>query len=74
MWQEFKPFALKGNMVESAIGVVVGSAGANIISSIVKGMLVPHYEWWLGDRPHAASDAVPALELVRLSGTLSAPR
>jgi large conductance mechanosensitive channel len=48
MWREFKEFALKGNMVDLALGLVVGSAGANIIASLVKGILVPRLHMVLG--------------------------
>ena len=41
LMQEFKEFALKGNMIDLAIGLVVGSAAANIIVSLVKGILLP---------------------------------
>ena len=41
MFKEFKEFALKGNMIDLAIGLVVGSTGANIIASLVKGLMIP---------------------------------
>ena len=33
---EFKEFALKGNVVDMAIGVVIGGAFGNIVTSLVK--------------------------------------
>jgi large conductance mechanosensitive channel len=48
VWREFKEFALKGNMVDLALGLVVGSAGANIIASLVKGILIPRLHMLLG--------------------------
>jgi large conductance mechanosensitive channel len=41
MFKEFKQFALGGNMIDLAIGLVVGSASSNIIVSLVKGIFVP---------------------------------
>jgi large conductance mechanosensitive channel len=38
---EFKTFALKGNVVDLAIGVVIGGAFAKIIDSLVKHIIMP---------------------------------
>jgi large conductance mechanosensitive channel len=39
--QEFKDFAMKGNVLDLAIGVVVGGAFAKIVSSLVENILMP---------------------------------
>lgn len=39
--QEFKEFAIKGNMMDLAIGVIIGSAFGKIIDSLVKDILMP---------------------------------
>ncbi len=38
---EFKVFALKGNVIDLAIGVVVGTAFGKIVDSLVKNLLMP---------------------------------
>ncbi len=38
---EFKEFALKGNVVDLAVGVIIGAAFGKIIDSIVKDMIMP---------------------------------
>ena len=38
---EFKAFALKGNMIDLAVGVVVGAAFGKVIDSIVKNVIMP---------------------------------
>ena len=38
---EFKQFALKGNVIDLAIGVVVGGAFGKVIDSLVKNILMP---------------------------------
>ena len=38
---EFKEFALKGNLVDMAIGVVMGTAFGKVISAFVGGMVMP---------------------------------
>jgi large conductance mechanosensitive channel len=39
--QEFKKFALKGNVVDLAVGVIIGSAFGKIVSSLVDNILMP---------------------------------
>src|SRR5215211_5873856 len=39
--QEFKEFAMKGNMVDLAVGVVIGAAFGKIVTSIVNDLIMP---------------------------------
>ncbi len=39
--QEFKEFAMKGNVVDLAVGVIIGGAFGKIVDSLVKDMLMP---------------------------------
>lgn len=41
MWKEFKTFALKGNVLDLAIGVIIGAAFGKIVSSLVNDVLMP---------------------------------
>jgi large conductance mechanosensitive channel len=41
MIQEFKDFALKGNVVDMAVGVVIGGAFGKIVSSLVSDVIMP---------------------------------
>lgn len=41
LWQQFKAFALKGNMIDLAIAVVIGAAFAGVINSLVKNVIMP---------------------------------
>ena len=41
MMQEFKAFALKGNVVDMAVGVIIGGAFGKIVSSLVADVLMP---------------------------------
>ena len=41
MWKEFKEFALKGNAVDLAIGVIIGAAFGGIVTSLVNDVLMP---------------------------------
>ena len=40
-FEEFKAFALKGNMMDMAIGVIIGGAFGKIVSSLVNDILMP---------------------------------
>lgn len=40
-YTEFKNFAIKGNMLDMAIGIVIGTAFNNVISAIVKKIIMP---------------------------------
>ncbi|MGD0517476.1 MAG: large conductance mechanosensitive channel protein MscL [Thermoguttaceae bacterium] len=39
--EEFKSFALKGNVIDLAIGVIIGAAFGKIIDSLVKNIIMP---------------------------------
>ncbi|HGY56014.1 MAG TPA: large-conductance mechanosensitive channel protein MscL [Caldithrix abyssi] len=41
MMKEFKEFAMRGNVVDMAIGIVIGGAFGKIVSSFVKDVLMP---------------------------------
>ncbi len=40
-YQEFKDFALKGNMIDMAIGIIIGVAFKNVVSTLVKKVIMP---------------------------------
>jgi large conductance mechanosensitive channel len=63
---EFKNFALKGNVVDLAVGVIIGAAFAKIIDSLVKhiimpfvGMLLPGEQGYLGWKIAVGAKEVP---------------
>ncbi|WP_276731827.1 large conductance mechanosensitive channel protein MscL [Bacillus sp. (in: firmicutes)] len=41
MWNEFKAFAMRGNIVDLAIGVVIGGAFGKIVTSLVNDIIMP---------------------------------
>lgn len=41
MIKEFKAFALKGNMIDMAVGIVIGGAFGTVITSLVKDVITP---------------------------------
>lgn len=41
MLKEFKEFALKGNMIDLAIGVIIGGAFNSLVTSLVENIIMP---------------------------------
>jgi len=41
IWQEFKEFAIKGNAIDLAVGVVIGAAFGKIINALVANVIMP---------------------------------
>lgn len=45
---EFKTFALRGNVVDMAVGIIIGAAFGKIIDSMVKDVIMPPLGWMMG--------------------------
>ena len=43
---EFKEFAVKGNAVDMAVGVIIGGAFGKIVTSLVDDIIMPPIGWW----------------------------
>jgi large conductance mechanosensitive channel len=41
VWKEFQEFAVKGNAVDLAVGVIIGAAFGSIVNSLVKDVIMP---------------------------------
>lgn len=41
MLQEFKEFAVKGNMIDMAVGIIIGGAFGTIVKSLVEDVIMP---------------------------------
>jgi len=41
MWKEFKAFAMRGNVIDLAVGVIIGGAFGKIVSSLVGDIIMP---------------------------------
>jgi large conductance mechanosensitive channel len=48
MWKEFKEFALKGSVLDLAIGIIIGASFAPIIKSLVDDVIMPPIGLLLG--------------------------
>ena len=50
MLQEFKSFAMKGNVMDLAVGVIIGAAFGKIVDSIVGDLIMPLVAWIMGGK------------------------
>jgi large conductance mechanosensitive channel len=41
MWEDFKKFAMKGNVLDLAVAVIIGAAFGQIVSSLVEDLIMP---------------------------------
>ncbi len=46
--KEFKEFAVKGNMIDMAVGIIIGTAFGRIITSLVEDVIMPPFGYLLG--------------------------
>ena len=48
MWKEFREFAMRGNVVDLAVGVIIGAAFGKIVTSLVSDVIMPPLGLLLG--------------------------
>lgn len=41
MWKEFKTFVMRGNVMDMAVGIIIGAAFGKIVTSLVNDMIMP---------------------------------
>ena len=46
---EFKTFAMRGNVMDMAVGIIIGAAFGKIVSSMVEDVIMPPIGWVLGN-------------------------
>ena len=52
--KEFKEFALKGNVIDMAVGVIIGGAFGKIVTSLVNDIIMPSFSLIYGDNKSLA--------------------
>ncbi len=50
MMKEFKEFAMKGNVMDLAVGVIIGGAFGKIVDSVVGDLIMPLIAWIMGGK------------------------
>ena len=68
--QEFKQFAMRGNVVDMAVGIIIGGAFGKIVSSIVADLIMPAVGLLVGEQ--IAISFLPASVGGTLAGSLAA--
>lgn len=69
--KEFKEFAIKGNMFDMAIGIIIGTAFNKIVTSLVNDMILPFFGVMAGKVKFENLRIVIQPELVDGSGTIT---
>ena len=46
--QEFKQFIMRGNVIDLAVGIIIGGAFSKIVSSVVADIIMPPIGWLIG--------------------------
>jgi large conductance mechanosensitive channel len=49
MFKEFKAFAMRGNVIDMAVGIIIGAAFGSIVQSLVKDVIMPPIGMLLGN-------------------------
>ena len=49
MWKEFRDFIARGNVMDLAVGVIIGAAFGKIVTTLVEGILMPPMGLLLGN-------------------------
>jgi large conductance mechanosensitive channel len=49
MLKDFKEFAMRGNVVDMAVGIIIGGAFGTIVQSLVSDVIMPPIGWMLGN-------------------------
>ena len=66
-FQEFKEFAVKGNMIDMAVGIIIGTAFNRVVDVLVKQVLMPPLSLLTGrieyaDRKYVLREAIPSTD------------
>lgn len=54
LWKEFKAFAMKGNVIDMAVGIIIGAAFGKIVTSLVNDVIMPPIGILLGKTDFSA--------------------
>ena len=71
---EFRQFAMKGNVVDMAVGIIIGAAFGKIVASLVEDVIMPPIGWLLGKVDFSdlylnlTGEAYPSLQAAKQAG------
>lgn len=74
IWKEFKEFAVRGNVVDMAVGIIIGAAFGKTVNSVVSDIIMPPIGLLLGGVDFSSlylnlsGQSYPSLEAARAAG------
>ncbi|MBD5402797.1 large-conductance mechanosensitive channel protein MscL [bacterium] len=79
---EFKTFAMRGNVIDMAVGIIIGAAFGKIVNSMVSDIIMPPLGWMMGKvdftnlyftLPNSSGEIVkyPSLEAAKSAGAVT---
>ena len=71
MFEEFKKFIMRGNVLDMAVGVIVAGAFGKITTSLVNDLFMPFISWIFGARDMTALNVVVRPEIVNEAGEVT---
>ena len=71
MFEEFKKFIMRGNVLDMAVGVIVAGAFGKITTSLVNDLFMPFISWIFGARDMTALNVVVRPEIVNDAGDVT---
>ena len=71
--KEFRAFALRGNVVDMAVGIIIGAAFGKIVSSLVNDVIMPPLGMLMGGMDFADKKIILKEAVLKPDGTVAAP-
>ncbi len=76
-FNEFRTFATRGNVIDLAVGVIIGAAFSSIVDLLVKDIIMPPIGWILGGIDFSnffitiKGDSYPSLDAAKAAGAVT---
>ena len=77
MWREFRDFAMRGNVIDLAVGIIIGAAFTTIVNSLVNDLIMPPLGLLIGGVDFSnffvtlKGGAYPTLEAAKTAGSVT---
>jgi large conductance mechanosensitive channel len=77
MWREFREFAMRGNVVDLAVGIIIGAAFTTIVNSLVNDLIMPPIGLLIGGIDFSSffvtlkGGSYPTLEAAKAAGAVT---
>ena len=77
MWREFREFAMRGNVIDLAVGIIIGAAFTTIVNSLVNDLIMPPIGLLIGGIDFSSffvtlkGGSYPTLEAAKAAGAVT---